>query len=155
MNIRKAIKDDIPDIISLTKDLAEIEHFEGYATPSTYYEKHLFGDNPQTECFLMEDQGDVIGMAMIFENLATYTGGIAVNLQDFIIHKDHRGKGYGKVFLQFLVNLAKERNYHSINWATYEWNKTARSLYDQFAETQTDVLKFCISREAILEKAGE
>ena len=46
------------------------------------------------------------------------------------VHKDHRGKGYGKVILQQLIQDAKEKGYHNLIAGIDSENITSKKLHE-------------------------
>ena len=49
-------------------------------------------------------------------------GGIAGHIEDIVVHKKHRGKGYGRLILDALHDIAREKNCYKIFLACQEEN---------------------------------
>ena len=67
--IRNAVKDDVPQILQLIKDLAEYEKapLEAKATLEQINES-LFSDDPHAFCHVVEVDGTVVGISIWFLN---------------------------------------------------------------------------------------
>ena len=150
MNIRPASKNDVAAIYELTRELAAyenaIDHFK--ATPE-YFLNAFFGEHASTECYLIEDQHNIVGMGQVFITLGTYRGGYNLNLQDFVIRKEYRSQGYGKKFMQFIAKLAKDRDCTNIKWSVVAWNESAISFYRSLAKTVPADINFVMSPQHI------
>lgn len=53
-----------------------------------------------------------------------------------IVKKEYRGRGIGSEILQFLINKAKEMDYHEITLGVDKDNTTALHLYKKFGFTE-------------------
>lgn len=63
--------------------------------------------------------------------LSYYPKGKACYLSKFYLHKDHRGKGYGKKMLLFLIKKAKEMGLSAIELNVNRFNPTT-AIYEHF-----------------------
>lgn len=48
------------------------------------------------------------------------------------VHKDHRGKGYGKIILREIINDAKSQNYHNLIAGIDSQNMASKKLHESF-----------------------
>jgi len=78
--------------------------------------------------FLIYD-GVYAGLATCFVNFSTFQVKPYLYIHDVVIHQDSRGKGWGKMLMEKLVSISKERDYCKITLEVREDNITARSLY--------------------------
>jgi phosphinothricin acetyltransferase len=53
------------------------------------------------------------------------------------VHKDHRGKGYGRLILREIINRAKDQEYHTIIAGIDSNNNASKALHESFG------FKFC------------
>ncbi len=84
-NIRKAIKEDVSDILRLLIELAVFEK-EPDAVKVTEEEliEDGFGDKPRYECFLAEVENEIVGLAFFTERYSTWVGD-TLHLEDLIV----------------------------------------------------------------------
>ena len=74
---------------------------------------------------LIDDVDNIVGFCVFkIENLKKYPE-IFPWLSDVMIFKDYRGKGYGKVLLQYGEKILKELGYNTI----YVWTDQAPDFY--------------------------
>jgi GNAT superfamily N-acetyltransferase len=128
--IRYAVKEDIPRILALIKDLAEYEKapLEAKATHQQI-EQSLFGDNPFAFCHVAEDAGEVIGISIWFLNYSTWLGKPGIYLEDLYVDPAHRKKGHGLALLKELGKICVERDYERLQWWVLDWNQPSIDFY--------------------------
>jgi GNAT superfamily N-acetyltransferase len=128
--IRYAVKEDIPRILALIKDLAEYEKapLEAKATHQQI-EQSLFGDNPFAFCHVAEDAGEVIGISIWFLNYSTWLGKPGIYLEDLYVDPAHRKKGHGLALLKELGKICIERDYERLQWWVLDWNQPSIDFY--------------------------
>lgn len=136
MHIRKITKADIPAIRALTKELAEHEKFESFDVPESYFEKNFLGENKYADVYAMDIDGDVVGMGHTIKLANTYMGSYEIFLRDFIVTKEHRGQGYGREFIKFVCQLAKDTDCKKIHWTVFSWNEEALNLYSKISDVE-------------------
>ena len=128
-NIRKAIKEDVSDILRLLIELAVFEN-EPDSVKITEEEliKDGFGDKPRYECFLAEAENEIVGLAFFTERYSTW-GGDTLHLEELIVTQKYRGKGVGLSLYKAFLNEAKTRGANRVEWSVLDWNKSAIDLY--------------------------
>jgi ribosomal protein S18 acetylase RimI-like enzyme len=73
--------------------------------------------------------GTVAGVATCFENFSTFMVKPYLNIHDFFVHPDFRGKGLANRLMQELISIANERKYCKITLEVREDNLVAQGLY--------------------------
>ncbi len=127
--IRKAIKEDVSDILRLLVELAVFEK-EPDAVKVTEEEliKDGFGNKPRYECFLAEVENQIVGLAFFTERYSTWVGD-TLHLEDLIVTQKYRGKGIGLSLYRSFLNEAKKREVNRVEWSVLDWNKSAIDFY--------------------------
>ena len=127
--IRKALKEDVSEILRLLIELAVFEK-EPDAVKVTEEEliKDGFGDNPRYECFLAELENEIVGLAFFTERYSTWVGD-TLHLEDLIVTQKYRGKGIGLSLYRSFLNEARKREVNRVEWSVLDWNKSAIDFY--------------------------
>jgi len=127
--IRKAIKEDVSDILRLLVELAVFEK-EPDAVKVTEEEliKDGFGNRPRYECFLAEVENQIVGLAFFTERYSTWVGD-TLHLEDLIVTQKYRGKGIGLSLYRSFLNEARKREVNRVEWSVLDWNKSAIDFY--------------------------
>lgn len=128
--INKAEKTDASTVLYFIKQLAEYEKLshEVEATVEKI-EETLFGENSKAECVIGYYENKPVGFAIFFHNYSTFLAKPGIYLEDLFVLPEMRGKGFGKKLLQYLANLAIERNCGRLEWWVLNWNKPAIDFY--------------------------
>lgn len=130
MTIRPATPDDLDEIASLIRQLAEYEEAADEAAFSLDdLRTHLFGDDPAARVLLACDDGsgDVVGFALWFRTFSTWVGRPGIWLEDLFVRPRARGRGHGAALLAHLRSLTDDR----VEWAVLDWNTSAIEFYER------------------------
>lgn len=140
--IRKAEEKDIPNIISLIKELAEYEKLLHLVEiTDDKLKKVLFVENKFVEVLIAEYDGILAGQALFFNNFSTFVGKPGIYLEDLYVKPEFRSKGIGKKLLQKIISLAKERDYGRVEWCVLDWNKSAIDFYKNIGAVELEEWK--------------
>lgn len=133
--IRKAIKTDMPQVLSLINQLAIFEN-EPDAVEVTLadLEADGFRENPSFFCFVAEIDSKIEGIALCYYRYSTWKGKV-VHLEDLIVNDAMRGLGLGSALLDEVVKYGHSLGVKRINWEVLDWNEPAITFYKQKGAT--------------------
>lgn len=131
MKVREAIKDDMPQVLELIKELAIFEN-EPNAVEVTVseLENEGFSENPLFTCFVAELEDEIVGAALVYYRFSTWKGR-TLHLEDLIVKEVHRGKGIGEALYKQVMKFAYDRGLKRIAWDVLDWNKGAIRFYER------------------------
>jgi len=129
--IRKAKKSDMPEVLSLIKQLAVFEK-EGNAVEVTVadLEKDGFGEQPAFYCFVAEVNDKIEGIALGYDRYSTWKGR-AIHLEDLIVNESMRGSGLGTALLDEFIKHGHHLGVKRIVWEVLDWNEPAINFYEK------------------------
>lgn len=78
---------------------------------------------------VLKENNKILGMVNLLFTISTALGGKAALLEDMVIDKNHRRKGYGKMLLRQAIAYAKERGCLRITLLTDKINTAAVVFY--------------------------
>ncbi len=131
ISIRKAVKQDMPRVLELIKELADFEYELHEVELSVKdLENDGFGSQPKFTCFVAEDSKVIQGIALVYQRYSTWKGN-ALHLEDLIVNKQARGSGIGTLLLDEVVRYAKKINVKRISWEVLDWNESAITFYEK------------------------
>ncbi len=148
--IRETSESDIPDILTLIRELAEYEKLSYSVTANeNLLKENLFGKNKLAYVVFAEYEGALAGQALFFYNFSTFKGKPGIYLEDLYVRPSFRKKGIGKALLNYLVELAKIKNCGRVEWVVLNWNKPAIDFYKSLgAKPMEDWIVFRLSEES-------
>ena len=128
INIRKAEKKDMPQVLELIKELAIFEK-EPDAVEVSVADLEVEGfDNKLFTCFVAEKETEIVGMALVYFRFSTWKGR-TVHLEDLIVKQHYRSEGIGTLLYNNVVQYAKEQGVKRVEWVVLDWNQNAIDFY--------------------------
>lgn len=130
--IRKGIREDVPVMFELIKELALYEKAPEQVT-NTVEQMYLdgFGDNPIFGTIVAEVASEVVGLALYYYRYSTWKGK-RLYLEDLIVSEKMRGKGLGEKLLEATIQQAKDDACTGVMWQVLDWNEPAINFYKKF-----------------------
>ncbi|WP_190810731.1 GNAT family N-acetyltransferase [Flagellimonas sp. S3867] len=130
-SIRDARQEDMGEVLSLINELAEFEK-DPNAVEVTKEDlvKDGFGDKKLFHCFVAENEGDIVGIALIYPRYSTWKGAM-VHLEDLIVTEKMRGSGLGTALLDEVVKYGHSLGVRRISWEVLDWNEPAITFYEK------------------------
>lgn len=130
-SIRKAQKEDMPQVLVLIQELADFEKEPNAVTiTADDLERDGFGNNPLFVCFVAEKAHNIVGMALVYTRYSTWKGP-ALHLEDLIVTENMRGKGLGTALLNEVVDYGHHLGVKRICWEVLDWNEPAIAFYQK------------------------
>jgi GNAT superfamily N-acetyltransferase len=151
IEIAPATPADVPMVLTLITALAEYEKLwhEVVATEASLHQA-LFGPKPGAEAIIARADGTAAGFALFFHNFSTFKGKRGLYLEDLFVLPEFRGRSIGKALLQYLAQLALQRDCARFEWAVLDWNRPARDFYESLgAEAKSDWIIHRVSGPAL------
>ncbi len=131
MIIRKAVKEDMPQVLEFIQELATFEK-EPDAVVVTVEDlvRDGFSENPLFYCFVAEIGIEIIGIAFYYYRYSTWKGK-TIHLEDLIVKENKRGSGAGFALYSEIIQQGKRDNVRRIEWNVLDWNTTAIEFYEK------------------------
>ena len=131
MIIRKATKNDMPSVLELIQELATFEK-EPDAVVVTVDDWVCdgFSENPLFQCFVAEEENEIVGMALYYYRYSTWKGK-TIHLEDLIVKENKRGTGAGFALYKEIIKQGKAENVRRIEWNVLDWNTPAIDFYEK------------------------
>lgn len=130
--IREANENDTLLILDFIKQLSIYEKLPNEVkAKEEILHNSLFIEKRAKVIFAIED-GKEVGFALYFYNFSTFMGRPSLYLEDLFVLESHRGKGYGKMLLSYLANIAIKENCTRFEWIVLDWNTPSINFYKSF-----------------------
>ena len=131
-DIRHARPGDCPGSLGLIQQLAEYERAPDQVRATVEdLTAALFPESgePAVHCFVAEDDGELVGMALWFVTFSTWEGRHGMYLEDLFVVPQRRGERIGERLLATLAATCVERGYPRLEWSVLDWNEPAIGFY--------------------------
>ncbi len=142
-DIRFALPKDMPKVVELCQAHAAYEQstysLEGKVEQLTRY----FFDTPAIAyCLLAEIDQQIVGYATFMKQFSTWDAAFYLYLDCLYFEPEARGKGLGKLVMDYVWAFAKAENCFQIQWQTPEFNKNAIGFYKKIGATAKSKERF-------------
>lgn len=131
VSVRPAIKEDMPKVLELIKELAVYEKEpDAVLISSETLITEGFGEKPLFRCFVATLDSEIVGMAICYFRFSTWTGK-TVHLEDLIVSESHRGLGVGMDLYTAIMEYASSEGVKRVEWVVLDWNTPAIQFYEK------------------------
>lgn len=129
--IREAVAADMSQVLRLIQELAAFEK-ENNAVEVGVEDllRDGFGEKKRFHCFVGESDGNIVGIALVFERYSTWKGPV-IHLEDLIVSEKMRGSGLGTALLTEVVKYGRRLGVKRISWEVLDWNEPAIAFYEK------------------------
>lgn len=132
IQIRAALKEDVPSILALVKELAAYERASHEVSNTVFMmEADGFGENPIFWAIVAEHQQQIIGLSLYYIRYSTWKGK-SLYLEDIIVHASYRRKGIGKRLFEETIKAAQRMQVKGMTWQVLDWNQPAIDFYRKY-----------------------
>ena len=142
MEIRKAIKTDIPGILELLLQVDMVHHngrpdlFKGPATKYTAEQlKEIFRDDRRPVFVLTNEDDKVLGYAFCVyqehfgDNILTDIRTLYID--DLCVDEDCRGQHIGKQLYEYVLDYARKNGFYNVTLNVWNCNESAMKFYQK------------------------
>jgi len=131
MNIRIGLKQDMPAVLELIKELATFEKEpDAVIVTVADLERDGFSDNPLFHTIVAEIDNEIVGMALYYYRYSTWKGK-TIHLEDLIVKEKMRGSGIGFALYSEIMVQGKSDGVRRIEWNVLDWNTEAIEFYEK------------------------
>ena len=134
MDFRKAIKNDISNLVHLLADDGLGAKREDISIPlnQSYIEAfHSIEHDPNNELIVVECGDELVGMLQVtFIPYLTHTGSWRCLIEGVRIAEKYRGKGLGTQFIRWAINRAAEKNCSIVQLTSDKQRPEALRFYE-------------------------
>jgi len=130
LNIVPATADDLPQLVELLMDLFDMEgDFEPNYSKQEDGLKLIIEHPNRGRILVIKNSTKIIGMVNMLFTISTAEGGLALILEDFIIHPMNRGMGYGKLLLNAVKDFAENKDFKRITLLTDKISEESQRFF--------------------------
>jgi GNAT superfamily N-acetyltransferase len=114
-HIEQATLEDLPQLTDLLLDLFSQESdFTPNRTKQMRGLRLILEQPNRGRVFVLRHNGLILGMINLLFTISTAEGGFVVLLEDVVVHRDHRHRGFGDKLLHHAVEYARKKAFFRI-----------------------------------------
>lgn len=141
LRIEPATLDDLPQLADLLHDLFSMEaDFIPDREKQVRGLKLILEQPSRGRIFVLRNDHQIIGMINLLITISTAEGGFVLLLEDVVVHRNHRGQGYGSRLLDYAIDFAKKKNFLRITLLTDRDNEEAKRFYIDRGFVESDMI---------------
>lgn len=155
MILREARPEDVAEILTLVRELAEYEHASHEVVAREEdFTRALFEANAHVHALVVEVDGQLEAIALWFTSFSTWLGTSGLYLEDLYVRAAARGRGYGRALMRELAHTCLRRGYTRFEWSVLDWNNPSIDFYRSLgARAQDEWTTYRLSGPALDELA--
>ena len=150
MLIRKAVEADVTKLLVLMRELARFEKYiDAFTiTAEMLVEQGFRRSPPDFQCFVAEEDGELLGMLVYYFIPFTYQAKPNVIVKELYVSETARGRGIGRSLMRAVANEAVKGGSGAIKWYVANWNSRGIGFYERLgAKANRDWLEFEMSEQ--------
>ncbi|MFK7909489.1 MAG: GNAT family N-acetyltransferase [Akkermansiaceae bacterium] len=130
VRVQPATIEDLGELVQLVGELMSLQ---ADFTPNT--EAHERGlsmilEQPKRgRIFVLRSESRIFGMANLLFTISTAMGGMVIVLEDFIIHPDYRGQGFGSLMIEHVVDFAEKKGFKRITLLADKLGESSQNFF--------------------------
>ena len=123
-HIEQATLEDLPQLTDLLFDLFSHEaDFVPNRSKQMRGLRLILEQPNRGRIFVLRQNGTILGMINLLFTISTAEGGFVILLEDVIVHREFRGRGFGEKLLQHAIDYAKKKDFLRITLLTDRLNE--------------------------------
>jgi len=131
-HIRKGVRQDLPAVLELIRELALFEKAPEQVTNTLEaMEQDGFGPHAVFGFHVAEIEGAIVGMALYFFKYSTWKGK-GLYLDDLVVTEKHRSRGIGTALFNAYMKVAVDAGVKQAHWQVLDWNEPAIRFYKKY-----------------------
>jgi GNAT superfamily N-acetyltransferase len=157
MEIRKAIEEDVPNLLPLMRQLAEFEKYASdfAVTEEVLREQGFRRSPPDFHCLIAEEASELVGFLVYYFVPFTYRAKPNLIIKELYTEESHRSRGVGKRLMKAVARQAEEVDCGMIKWWVAKWNQRGIKFYERLgARIDHDWHEFQMSEKAFRDLAA-
>lgn len=140
--LRQATPTDLEVLLTLVQEYYTYDHID-FEAPRQRQALAGLLQNPSFGCaWLLEDQGQAFGYAVLTFSYAIESGGRDAILDELYLREAYRGQGLGSQILTFVESFCRQERLTGLYLVVERKNRRAQSVYRNLNYVESDRLIF-------------
>jgi GNAT superfamily N-acetyltransferase len=132
------------DLDELSELLAELFSEESDFRPCREKQLHglrlIFEQPNRGRVFVLRCENCIVGMINLLFTISTAEGGFVIVLEDLVVHREFRGRGYGARLLEYAIEFAKQKKFLRITLLTDRPELKSQALFKRYGFRESSMI---------------
>ena len=132
VRVEPATIEDLPELVHLVEELMSLQ--TDFTPNPAAHEQGLsiILEQPNRgRIFVLRSESRIFGMVNMLFTISTAMGGMVILLEDFIIHPDYRGQGFGTKMIDHVIQFAEDKNFKRITLLADKLGSNSQNFFKQ------------------------
>lgn len=131
--LETATIEDLPALVDLVMELFRVQgDFDPDASAQERGLALILEQPSRGRIFVVRNGHRLIGMVNLLFTISTAMGGFVIQMEDVIIHPDHRGQGYGSRLLEHVIEFAEAKDFKRITLLTDKISAESQNFFRKY-----------------------
>jgi GNAT superfamily N-acetyltransferase len=140
-HIEQATLEDLPQLTELLTELFTQERdFTPDRTKQMRGLRLILEQPSRGRIFVLRQNGAILAMINLLFTISTAEGGFVIMLEDVIVHRDFRGKGFGARLLEHALDYARRKDFLRITLLTDRVNEEGQAFFKAHGFTESKMI---------------
>jgi GNAT superfamily N-acetyltransferase len=150
-HIEQATLEDLPRLTDLLEELFTQERDFTPDRSKQMRGLRLILEQPSRgRIFVLRQNGMILAMINLLFTISTAEGGFVIMLEDVIVHRDFRGRGFGGKLLEHAIDYAKRKDFLRMTLLTDRINAEGQAFFKKhgFVESKMIPLRLILNQSS-------
>ena len=139
--IEPATLDDLPELVGLVMALLDSEEdFVSDRNTQEHGLRLILEQANRGRIFVIRTDYQILGMVNLLFTISTAIGGFVILLEDFYIHPDHRGQGFGTRLMEYVLEFSQKKDFRRITLLTDQISAESQRFFQKFGFTHSHMI---------------
>ncbi|MGB6223574.1 GNAT family N-acetyltransferase [Haloferula sp.] len=128
--VEPATIEDLPALVELTMGL--FSGSDDFIADQVAQERGLaliLEQPSRGRIFVLRNGSEIFGMVNLLFTISTAMGGFVIQMEDVIVHPDHRGQGFGTKLLEHVIEFANLKDFKRITLLTDKISAESQNFF--------------------------
>ncbi len=154
ITIRPAVAADAEAVFQLVRSLAAYEELSDSVVATERDIARMLSEPRGLRAVIAETRRGPAGLLTFFLSYSTFNGKSRFYVEDLFVSEEYRGKGIGRMLMEWAAAAALKQGCESMAWLVLDWNQSARGFYERLGAYATPWISYCLDYPELARLGG-
>jgi GNAT superfamily N-acetyltransferase len=148
--IDRAALEDLPRLAELLAAAFEEADLDTSPCKAQHGLRLLLENPARGRILVLREAEKIVAMATLLFTVSTAEGGLAVLLEELIVDKEYRHRGYGTALLQHAIDFTREKGLHRITLLFDARNTASKEFFEKAGFVGSSMIPLHLTLSGVL-----